>query len=586
MANDKYVKLIKQYSEDGGNTWYDSNPPEYKRGDLIETDSPDCGAAVLQYRWFAKGEDYYNCEGYNKYYKEWYQYSYNGKDWFDVEPEQTRTGSLIEQNSIDCDYGIEWIPVEDQYICKEYITDPIYQYNISPDEFICEGYDKYEKLVYQVSTDGGYTWENVVPEQTKQGDLIEENSEDCGYKVWKQVEGEYYCDKYRSYYIQVEKLQAYHKNGTPFEPAEYKMGEPLWDTRWTNKKSCETNKVTYGEALEKGKVLYYDLINNKLVIDKPYVNEKFIPIGIGIVPEEHNLYGDNSISFIGFEVIEGRIWNQYYELTEIKCPINDPMKVPVYSEDEFANMSKTPLKTVDIFEYEENTFNYTPDKQYTYDTVVELNLIREFRVPKQTSYSSFGLMSNEYDDKTSYILYQGGGVALPSMYNSDNSINEDVDRNGTIFEKKCGLEDTKKLYNLSKYDDPNFGDSQAALSAHNVRYHGTELGDWYIPSITEACYIINRLSDISEIFSYLSKHYGIAKEEHLNLTDPFINTCYYYGKDGLRDTTIENGIQKTYINELQIGIQSQVCQLDRSTIASPTYSIPLIRVKPDGTIIR
>ena len=117
MANDKYVKLIKQYSEDGGNTWYDSNPPEYKRGDLIETDSPDCGAAVLQYRWFAKGEDYYTCDGYNKYYKEWYQYSYDGTNWFDVEPEQTRTGSLIEQNSIDCDYGIEWIPVEDQYIC-------------------------------------------------------------------------------------------------------------------------------------------------------------------------------------------------------------------------------------------------------------------------------------------------------------------------------------------------------------------------------------------------------------------------------------------------------------------------------------
>lgn len=121
MANDKYVKLIKQYSEDGGNTWYDSNPPEYKRGDLIETDSPDCGAAVLQYRWFAKGEDYYTCEGYNKYYKEWYQYSYNGEDWFDVFPEQTRNGSLIEQNSIDCDYGVEWIPVEDEYICSEKI---------------------------------------------------------------------------------------------------------------------------------------------------------------------------------------------------------------------------------------------------------------------------------------------------------------------------------------------------------------------------------------------------------------------------------------------------------------------------------
>lgn len=143
MANDKYVKLIKQYSEDGGNTWYDSNPPEYKRGDLIETDSPDCGAAVLQYRWFAKGEDYYTCEGYNKYYKEWYQYSYDGTNWFDVEPEQTRTGSLIEQNSIDCDYGVEWIPVEDQYICEEY-TAPI-----PPDEPDEPDEVEYLQVVYE-----------------------------------------------------------------------------------------------------------------------------------------------------------------------------------------------------------------------------------------------------------------------------------------------------------------------------------------------------------------------------------------------------------------------------------------------------
>lgn len=115
MANDKYVKLIKQYSEDGGNTWYDSNPPEYKRGDLIETDSPDCGATPIIYRWYALPNDYI-CEGVNKYYKEVYQQSNNGGlTWENVIPYQERVGELIESNSIDCQ--TTWEIVDNEYIC-------------------------------------------------------------------------------------------------------------------------------------------------------------------------------------------------------------------------------------------------------------------------------------------------------------------------------------------------------------------------------------------------------------------------------------------------------------------------------------
>lgn len=46
---------------------------------------------------------------------------------------------------------------------------------------VCDGFDLYEKEVYQVSENGGETWENVVPEESRKGDLIEQNSESCGY---------------------------------------------------------------------------------------------------------------------------------------------------------------------------------------------------------------------------------------------------------------------------------------------------------------------------------------------------------------------------------------------------------------------
>lgn len=118
MAYDKYQKLKLQYSYNG-NYWSDVVPPRYKVGELIEENSPDCGGYNTIYRWYALPDEYV-CEGYNKHYKEVYQQSKNdGFTWTNVSPEQTRTGALIEANSIDCGYGISWEVVPNEYICEE-----------------------------------------------------------------------------------------------------------------------------------------------------------------------------------------------------------------------------------------------------------------------------------------------------------------------------------------------------------------------------------------------------------------------------------------------------------------------------------
>ena len=118
MAYDKYKKLKLQYTYGPGDAWKDVMPPRYKAGDLIEVNSPDCGGVNNIYRWYALPNDYI-CEGYNKYYKEVYQVSTDGGlNWENVEPLQTRTGQLKEENSIDCGYGITWELVPDEYICE------------------------------------------------------------------------------------------------------------------------------------------------------------------------------------------------------------------------------------------------------------------------------------------------------------------------------------------------------------------------------------------------------------------------------------------------------------------------------------
>jgi hypothetical protein len=60
--------------------------------------------------------------------------------------------------------------------------DKLYRWWQAPaSDYICDGTSKYYKEYYQESDDGGETWENVVPERTRKGDLIETQSTDCGY---------------------------------------------------------------------------------------------------------------------------------------------------------------------------------------------------------------------------------------------------------------------------------------------------------------------------------------------------------------------------------------------------------------------
>lgn len=163
----KYAKEQKQQSTDNGATWQNVSPAEYRTGSAIETQSTDCGyTPEPQYRWKAAPASDYMCSGTSKYYKVYYEVSYdNGVTWEHVVPEQTKRGNLIESASTDCGY------IEYQYRW----------YQAPASDYMCSGTTKYYKEYYQVSTDGGVTWENVTPEQTRQGSVIETQSTDCGY---------------------------------------------------------------------------------------------------------------------------------------------------------------------------------------------------------------------------------------------------------------------------------------------------------------------------------------------------------------------------------------------------------------------
>lgn len=164
----KYKRLRKYISDDNVQ-WYETNT--YKRGDLIEDNSFDCGYIPTEnyYEWRVEGT---MCDGFNKYNRERKYISSDGNRWFQTDI--YRRGSLIESNSTDCGY-VPRIEYEYQWVITTTTT--------------CVGYNKYYLYKKQRRVkNSGAAWEDVVPTETSYNgngtmtpQLIEENSPDCGY---------------------------------------------------------------------------------------------------------------------------------------------------------------------------------------------------------------------------------------------------------------------------------------------------------------------------------------------------------------------------------------------------------------------
>lgn len=98
--------------------------------------------------------------GFCKYNKRIKQVSYdNGVTWIDVTPVEYKKGAMIESNSTDCGY----IGTFERWVNSG---------------TTCQGYDKYNLQVKQISYDGT-SWTSTT--DTQLGSLIQQNSSDCGY---------------------------------------------------------------------------------------------------------------------------------------------------------------------------------------------------------------------------------------------------------------------------------------------------------------------------------------------------------------------------------------------------------------------
>ena len=176
-----------------------------------------------------------------------------------------------EQRFVSYDGGITWSPLQEfrkgQLI--EYVSPDcgsvgdMYRWVLIDNDFICVGKDKYTKLAYQVSHDGGLYWYNVFPSVFQAKDLVERNSD--------------FCDN---------ASEGHYSGETSHDRSWIEKFDPVWVVK------CE----------ESGTVLTYDVIhkNNQCLIDITITD---CVIGIGDTAFENECISSitlpYSVTFIG-----------------------------------------------------------------------------------------------------------------------------------------------------------------------------------------------------------------------------------------------------------------------------------------------
>ena len=112
----KYMKEKQVYSTDNGSTWTDTG--NRRTGGLVEVDSPYCGYEQYIYQWVDVAGEYV-CQGYDKYTKQKEQRSSDmGVSWEDTG--NTRAGEYIESLSTDCGVLYQWVTIPNDTICVGY----------------------------------------------------------------------------------------------------------------------------------------------------------------------------------------------------------------------------------------------------------------------------------------------------------------------------------------------------------------------------------------------------------------------------------------------------------------------------------
>ena len=272
------------------------------------------------------------------------------------------------------------------------------------------------------------------------------------------------------------------------------------------------------------------IVSNNVFNDKNYPSSNYSPVGVVIIPGNHNVYGDGSCAVMSLKYMSCD--------TPDNGSTNDYNIVWGYNKLNISNLNNY---NQICYVGTEGVINKTVIGKKTENTCLPSDI--------------FTTVQNPYDKDTWYYFNESGLYYAPSPYNDDDTRNpayyqtsspsstenalSDFDGVGNT-EILCSLATTQSDWETASSitNDSGIGYYPSACCCWRYHTEGTKQGDWYLPACGELGYIIPKMRKLMQTIETLITSYGST------VVAWFEDTNYYWSSTQY-DTNRANNLNPT-----------------------------------------
>ena len=305
-----------------------------------------------------------------------------------------------------------------------------------------------------------------------------------------------------------------------------------------------------------GDIAFYDSTDDKIVLvhnedinTDTYPADRYTPIGVVVIPNSHDVYGDGSCGVMS--------------LMEMSCKTpttgsvyKQPIQFGVFGTDisSLFNLNQVPIgNTENGIPINQLTTGYLPSDRFSTTQCLHDNNV---------------FYQNNASDQTIPSPYLTDDSRNPGYYQttsplSTNNCLADFDGRGNT--DKIIIQRGTKDYSSWKPTQDSGTDYPAASCCDMFYTKGTNQRDWYLPAIGELGYVVLTANKTDEMIKNILSTYGSSTGSTLSKIYSYSSSSEFDGENIIVTNIADGRVEKRYKN-------------------STNYTRSFIRIKPDGTI--
>ena len=312
-----------------------------------------------------------------------------------------------------------------------------------------------------------------------------------------------------------------------------------------------------------GDIAFYDSTDDKIVLvhnedinTDTYPTARYTPIGVVVIPNSHDVYGDGSCGVIS--------------LMEMSCDTPDTgsraSQIIVWGRrgndiQDLPNLTRAPF-VGEGYNAGDASSTIISTTQYPY-----LPTDRDFDIlcPHDTNTKYYGAGTGFYQAPSCYLTDGSRNTAYYQTTEPSSQKNYLSDFNGTDNTDKITIQRGTKDYSSWKPTYNSESDYPAASCCDMFYTNGTKQGDWYLPAMGELGYVITRFNKIYTSFVNIKNIYGNS-------------ICIELSESSTYWSSTE------FSDDAAVNVNTSTCRISNGSKYTYSSVRAFIRIKPDGTI--